>query len=167
MFDPAVVTVGSIRAGSTNNVIPESARLVGTIRTVSERTRTLVHAELERIATNIAAAHDMEARFRIDPGFPVTVNDADAAAWVGHVARRIVSPELVVEMPNPVMGAEDWSYVLQQVPGAMAFLGTCPPGVPFHQAAPNHSNRMVIDEDAMAVGVALYAATALDELAPS
>ena len=167
VFDPAVVTVGSVRAGSTNNVIPETARLVGTIRAVSERTRALVHTELERIATNIAAAHDMEARFRIDPGFPVTVNDADAAAWVGDVARRIVSPELVVDMPNPVMGAEDWSYVLQQVPGAMAFLGTCPPGVSFHQAAPNHSNRMVIDEDAMAVGVALYAATALDELAPS
>jgi amidohydrolase len=166
VFDPAVVTVGSVRAGSTNNVIPESARLVGTIRAVSERTRALVHTELERIATNIAAAHDMEARFRIDPGFPVTVNDADAAAWVGDVARRIVSPELVVEMPNPVMGAEDWSYVLQQVPGAMAFLGTCPPGEDFHRVAPNHSNRMVIDEDAMAVGVALHAATALDELAP-
>ena len=167
VFDPAVVTVGSVRAGSTNNVIPESARLVGTIRAVSERTRALVHAELERIATNIAAAHDMEARFRIDPGFPVTVNDADAATWVGHVARRIVGDDLVVEMPNPVMGAEDWSYVLQQVPGAMAFLGTCPPGEDFHRVAPNHSNRMVIDEDAMAVGVALHAATALDELAPA
>lgn len=167
VFDPAVVTVGSVRAGSTTNVIPESARLVGTIRAVSERTRSLVHAELERIATNIAAAHDMEARFRIDPGFPVTVNDADAAAWVGEVARRIVGDDLVVEMPNPVMGAEDWSYVLQQVPGAMAFLGTCPPGVAFHEAAPNHSNRMVIDEDAMAIGVALHAATALDELAPA
>ncbi|MCO8126467.1 M20 family metallopeptidase [Acidimicrobiia bacterium EGI L10123] len=166
VFDPAVVTVGSIRAGSTNNVIPETARLVGTIRAVSERTRSLVHAELERIATNIAAAHDMEVRFRIDAGFPVTVNDADAAAWVGDVARRIVDPDLVVEMPNPVMGAEDWSYVLQQVPGAMAFLGTCPPGQSWHTVAPNHSNRMVIDEDAMAVGVALYAATALDELAP-
>lgn len=166
VFDPAVVTVGSIRAGSTNNVIPETARLVGTIRAVSERTRSLVHAELERIATNIAAAHDMEVRFRIDAGFPVTVNDAGAAAWVGDVARHIVHPDLVVEMPNPVMGAEDWSYVLQQVPGAMAFLGTCPPGEDFHRVAPNHSNRMVIDEDAMAVGVALYAATALDELAP-
>jgi len=167
VFDPAVVTVGSIRAGSTNNVIPETARLVGTIRAVSERTRSLVHAELERIATNIAAAHDMEVRFRIDAGFPVTVNDAGAAAWVGDVARHIVHPDLVVEMPNPVMGAEDWSYVLQQVPGAMAFLGTCPPGEDFHRVAPNHSNRMVIDEDAMAVGVALYAATALDELAPT
>jgi len=54
--------------------------------------------------------------------------------------------------------------VLQQVPGAMAFLGTCPPGVEFHEAAPNHSNRMVIDDDAMAVGVALHASVALSEL---
>ena len=165
VFDPAVVTVGAVRAGSTNNVIPETARLVGTIRAVSERTRTLVHTELERIATNIAAAHDMTVRFEVIDGFPVTVNDADAAAWVREVARGIVGDDLVVDMPNPVMGAEDWSYVLQQVPGAMAFLGTCPPGQSFHSVAPNHSNRMVIDEDAMAVGVALYAATALDELA--
>jgi len=164
VFDPAVVTVGSVRAGTTNNVIPETARLVGTIRAVSERTRSLVHAELERIAHGIAAAHDMTATFRINEGFPVTVNDADAAAWVREVARRVVGEQLVVEMPNPVMGAEDWSYVLQQVPGAMAFLGTCPPGVPFHEAAPNHSNRMVIDEDAMAVGVALHVAIAFDEL---
>ncbi len=164
VFDPAVVTVASVRAGSTTNVIPESARLAGTIRTTSERTRALVHAELERIATNIAAAHDMTATFDIDPGYPVTVNDADAAAWVGNVTRGLIGDDLVVEMPNPVMGAEDWSYVLQQVPGAMAFLGTCPPGEDFHRVAPNHSNRMVIDEDAMAVGTALHAAIALDEL---
>ncbi|MFP5320964.1 MAG: M20 family metallopeptidase [Acidimicrobiia bacterium] len=164
VFDPAVVTVGSIRAGTTDNVIPESARLLGTIRAVSERTRSLVHAELERLATHIAAAHDMTAEFTIHEGFPVTVNDADAAAWVADVAGRLIGADKVVQMPSPVMGAEDWSYVLQQVPGAMAFLGTCPPDVPFHEAAPNHSNRMVIDEDAMAVGVALHAAIALDEL---
>lgn len=164
VFDPAVVTVGSIRAGTTDNVIPETARLLGTIRAVSERTRSLVHAELERLATHIAAAHDMTASFTIHEGFPVTINDADAAAWVADVAGRLVGPDKVVAMPSPVMGAEDWSYVLQQVPGAMAFLGTCPPDVAFHEAAPNHSNRMVIDEDAMAVGVALHAAIALDEL---
>jgi hippurate hydrolase len=164
VFDPAVVTVGSIRAGTTDNVIPETARLIGTIRAVSERTRGLVFAELERLATHIAAAHDMTATFRIDPGFPVTINDADAAIWVAGVARGLVGDALVVDMPSPVMGAEDWSYVLQRVPGAMAFLGTCPPGVEFHEAAPNHSNRMVIDEDAMAVGVALHAAVALAEL---
>lgn len=164
VFDPAVVTVASVRAGTTDNVIPESARLLGTIRAVSERTRSLVFAELERLATHIAAAHDMTASFTIDEGFPVTVNDADAAAWVSEVARRLLGPDSVVDMRTPVMGAEDWSYVLQQVPGAMAFLGTCPPGLAFHEAAPNHSNRMVLDEDAMAVGVALHCAVAFDEL---
>jgi amidohydrolase len=161
-FRPAVVTVAKIRAGTTNNVIPEEAVMVGTIRSVSEKSRALVHAELERIATHIALAHDATATFAIEPGYPVTVNDADAAAWVLDVAGRLVG-EAAQEMPSPVMGAEDWSYVLQQVPGAMAFLGTCPPGVPLAQAAPNHSNRMVLDESAMAVGTALYAAVALEE----
>ena len=164
VFDPAVVTVASVRAGSTTNVIPETARLAGTIRTTSEATRALVHRELERVATNIAAAHDMEATFEIEPGYPVTVNDADAAAWVHSVATDLVGERRAVEMPHPVMGAEDWSYVLQRVPGAMAFLGTCPPGEDPRAVAPNHSNRMVIDEDAMAVGTAMYAAVALDEL---
>ena len=163
-FRPAVVTVAKIRAGTTNNVIPETAVMTGTIRSVSEKSRALVHAELERIATHIALAHGATASFTIDPGYPVTVNDADSAAWVLDVAGRLVG-DLAQEMPSPVMGAEDWSYVLQQVPGAMAFLGTCPPGVPLAEAAPNHSNRMVIDESAMAVGTALYAAAALDECA--
>jgi hippurate hydrolase len=67
-------------------------------------------------------------------------------------------------MPTPVMGAEDFSYVTEQVPGAMAFLGTRPDGVRPADVAPNHSNRMVIDEGAMATGVALYAAAALSRL---
>lgn len=163
VFDPAVVSVARIRAGSTNNVIPETAELHGTIRATSEATRQLVHAEIERIAAGYAAAHDMVAEVEIVPGYPVTVNDHDAAAWVRSVAGTVAG-DAVVEMPSPVMGAEDWSYVLQQVPGAMAFLGTCPPEVDLHEVAPNHSDRMVIHEDAMAVGIALHAAVALDEL---
>ena len=161
-FRPAVVTVAKIRAGTTNNVIPEEAVMVGTIRSVSEKSRALVHAELERIATHIALAHGATATFTIDPGYPVTVNDADSASWILDIAGGLVG-DGAQEMPSPVMGAEDWSYVLQQVPGAMAFLGTCPPGVPLSESAPNHSNRMVLDESAMAVGTALYAAAALDE----
>ena len=167
VFDPAVVTVTRVRAGSTDNVIPESAELLGTIRTTSDRTRTLVQDELRRIATSYAEAHAMTAELDVDPGYPVTVNDHDAAAWVRQVAVGVVGDDMVFEMPDPVMGAEDWSYVLQKVPGAMAFLGTSPPGVAYADIAPNHSNRMVIDEDAMAVGVALHAAVALDELAPT
>jgi hippurate hydrolase len=79
----------------------------------------------------------------------------------------VVGDDKVSEMRSPVMGAEDWSYVLQVVPGAMVFLGTCPPDVALADAAPNHSNRMVIDEDAMAVGIALHAAVTLDELQPA
>lgn len=165
-FDPAVVTVARIRTGSTHNVIPETAELLGTVRTTSERSRRLVHAELERIAAGYAEAHGMTADFDLAVGYPVTVNDHDAAAWVRDVAGRIVGERMVVELPTPVMGAEDWSYVLQVVPGAMAFLGTCPPGTELRDAAPNHSNRMVIDEGAMAVGAALHAAVTLDELAP-
>jgi hippurate hydrolase len=167
VFDPAVVTVARIRAGSTTNVIPETAELTGTMRTTSEQARGLVRAELERIATGYATAHGMSAEVVIDPGYPVTVNDHDADAWARQVAGRVAGEDMVVEMPSPIMGAEDWSYVLQRVPGAMVFLGTCPPDIELADAAPNHSNRMVIDEGAMAVGIALHAAVTLDELQPT
>jgi hippurate hydrolase len=164
VFDPAVVTVGSVAAGTTNNVIPERARIVGTIRTVSAHNRTFVRQELERLARGIAAAHGATAEFQLDAGFPVTINDDGVAIWARGVASDVGSGP-VVEMPNPVMGAEDFSYVLEQVPGAMVFLGTCPEGVQLKDAAPNHSNRMIINESAMATGIALYAAIALSRSA--
>ncbi len=93
-------------------------------------------------------------------GYPVTVNDDDAAERALQVAVALLGPERALRMPTPVMGAEDWSFVLQRVPGSMVFLGAAPAGV--ERPAPNHSNRMVIDESAMATGMALYAAMALD-----
>ncbi|HEX6425570.1 MAG TPA: M20 family metallopeptidase [Acidimicrobiales bacterium] len=165
VFQPAVVTVGRIRAGTTTNVIPETGRLDGTIRTVSPRVRAEAHAAVRRIAEHVAAAHDMTAEVEIRDGYPVTVNDGTAADDVLATARWLVGDELSLALPSPVMGAEDFSYILDRVPGAMAFLGTRPPGVPAAEVAPNHSNRMVIDESAMATGVALYAAVALRRLA--
>ena len=73
----------------------------------------------------------------------------------------LLGPKRFVEMPAPIMGSEDFSYVLSEVPGALAFLGACPPGVDPMTAPPNHSNRVVFDEAAMADGVALYAGLAL------
>jgi hippurate hydrolase len=165
VFQPAVVTIGRIRAGTTTNVIPESARLDGTIRTVAPRVRAEAHAAVRRIAEHVAAAHDMAAEVEIRDGYPVTVNDGAAADDVLATARWLVGDELSLALPSPVMGAEDFSYILDRVPGAMAFLGTRPPGVPAAEVASNHSNRMVIDESAMATGVALYAASALRRLA--
>lgn len=163
VFAPAVVTIARIEAGTTTNVIPETASLAGTIRTTSERTRESVHAAVTRVAEGIAAAHGMSADVEVAKGYPVTVNDpAVAAAVLETAASVVVDGARAVEAPAPTMGAEDWSYVLQKVPGAMAFLGVCPPDIADARLAPAcHSNLMRLDESAMSTGVALHAAMAL------
>jgi hippurate hydrolase len=167
VFDPAVVTVGRISAGTTNNVIPEVAEIEGTIRTTSERTRAKVHDGIRRVAEGIADAHGLDCSIEIVFGYPVTVNDDEFAEFSLDLARAVVGGDHVVRLPHPVMGAEDFSYVLQSVPGAMMFLGGTPQGVNPATAAPNHSNRVMFDESAMATGVALYATAALRHLAPT
>src|SRR5829696_6979943 len=165
VFDPAVVTIAKITAGTTDNVIPETAEMLGTMRTLSEQNRTAVKEKLRRLVPAIAAAHGASAEVFIDDsGYPVTVN-ADSAADLVHAPTiGLLGPDRAVLERDPIMGAEDWSYVLQRVPGAMSFLGACPPGIDPAAAPANHSNRVVFDEDAMAVGVATYAAVALAAL---
>ncbi len=164
VFDPGVITFGSIQAGTTNNVIPEQAALIGTIRAFSPETRAELHAILERVATNVAAAHTAEATVHIEPGYPVTINDRDFTAMVSATAEELFGGEMVEEMESPIMGAEDWSYVMNEVPGAMAFLGSCPPDLEPGNSPGNHSNLVVFDEDSMATGIALYAAVAFKHL---
>ncbi|MEA2545527.1 MAG: hypothetical protein QOI09_800, partial [Chloroflexota bacterium] len=96
---------------------------------------------------------------------PVTINDPTFTAFVMDTARSLIGDEKVAELPAPIMGAEDFSYVLQKVPGAMAFVGARPDGQDPATAPQNHSNLVVFDEPAMAVGVALYAAAAIRHLA--
>jgi amidohydrolase len=160
VFDPGVITVTTLEAGTAFNVIPESAICGGTIRAVSDSTRDLLIEGMRRVASQVAAAHRCTAELQMMPhSYPVTINDPASAEHALEVAQSLLGPERVLRMPNPVMGAEDWSYVLQKVPGCIAFLGAAPPGV--NKPAPNHSNRMLIDEAAMATGIALYAAVAL------
>ena len=167
VFDPAVVTVGRITAGTTNNVIPETAQIEGTIRAVSERTRAAVHDGIRRVAENVAAAHGCDGDVEVIRGYPVTTNDDRFADWTLELASDVAGPDCTVRLPNPVMGAEDFSYVLNELPGAMAFLGGTPHDRNLATAAPNHSNRVYFDEQAMQTGVALYAAAALRRLAPT
>jgi hippurate hydrolase len=164
-FDPVVVTMTKIRAGTTTNVIPESVHMLGTLRAVSEGGRRLATQGIERVARSIAEAHEMHAGVNIEPGYPVTVNDAAFAAFTLDVGRRLVGPGMVFEMPTPAMGAEDFSYVLQQRPGALAFLGVCPDGVAPKHAHSCHSNRMLLNEDGMQTGIAMHVAMALSFLA--
>ncbi|MGH3622970.1 MAG: M20 metallopeptidase family protein, partial [Sciscionella sp.] len=164
VFSPAVLTVARISAGTTTNIIPETAELEGTIRSLSAPTRELVHDELRRVCQHVGAAHGCTVEVTIDAGYPLTVNDREVAAGLVGLAENVLGPGHGEQMSDPLMGAEDFSYVLQQVPGAMAFLGACPPGTTPEDAAPNHSNRVLFDESALTQGVAMYAAFALDAL---
>ena len=164
VFDPAVVTIAQITAGTTNNIIPETCFLFGTIRTVSEGTRAEVRAGVRRVAEGIAAAHGATVEVDLEAGYPVTINDPTFTAFVMDTARSLIGADKVAELPAPIMGAEDFSCVLQKVPGAMAFVGARPDGQDPATAPQNHSNLVVFDEPAMAVGVALYAAVAIRHL---
>ena len=101
----------------------------------------------------------------INPGYPVSYNDPVFSARVTEVATGLFGEDAVVPLSAPIMGAEDWSYVLNEVPGAMAFLGACPPDLVPGEAPVNHSNLVQFDEEAMVPGMALMAAVALDHSA--
>ena len=160
-FDPAVVTIAHIMGGTTSNVIPEVVHLEGTMRTVSDERRSAVRASIRRVAEGVAAAHGASVELAIEEGYPVTVNDPAFTSLAREVAIGLVGPDAVTDLAAPVMGAEDFSYVLQRVPGAMFHLGARPAGEDPETAPQNHSNRVVFDEPSMAVGAALLAGVAL------
>jgi len=160
VFDPAVVTIARIAAGTTNNIIPESAEMEGTIRTLSPERRAMVARELRRLAPAIAEAHGCTAEVEIEEGFPVTVCDARAVAFGQSVVEETFGEAAWLTMDNPVMGAEDFAYVLEKVPGAMFWLGASHEGSDWRACCGLHSNRMVLDEKVMARGAALHAALA-------
>jgi amidohydrolase len=164
VFDPGLVTVAKISAGTTTNVIPEAAEIAGTIRAVSERTRAAISEHLTLVATKVAEAHGATATVALDLGYPVTVNHEMATDRMLSIARNALGEQKVHVMKSPVMGSEDWSYVLQNTPGSMAFVGACPDGIDPRQAHGNHSNRVMYNEAAMLTGMALYSAVALDHL---
>jgi len=164
VFDPAVVTVGRIQAGTTNNIIPPFAEIEGTIRTVSEATRRKVHDNLRRVASNVAEAHGATCDPEVVLGYPVTVNDDVFADFTLDTARAVLGDDNVIRFPNPIMGAEDFSYVLNDVPGTMMFLGGTPHDKDPRTAPMNHSNLVNFDEAAMPDGVTLYSNMALRHL---
>lgn len=165
VFDPVVVTVGRIAAGTTDNVIPGEARLEATVRTFSEQTHGVVPERFTRLCEGIAAAHGLSATVEYQRGYPVTSNATEEADRAGALARGLFGREAYQEMPQPLPGSEDFSYVLQEVPGAFVGLGATPPGLDPRTAAYNHSAQARFADRALAVGPALLAALALDRLA--
>ncbi len=153
--DPIVLSITKVSAGTTHNVLPDRVDLLGTLRTLSPEARARGSAAFERICTYVAAAHGCTAEVTIEPGYPPTVNDPRAVALI-----RALAGDAFVELAASNMGGEDFSYVLEQVPGAMAFLGVAPRGKEASRCAPLHNPRMTIDEAALPLGVALHCAFA-------
>ncbi len=162
VFDPAVITIAHIEGGTTYNIIPEYARMRGTLRTLSEHTRAAAHEGIRKVAENIAAAHGCVAEVEIEKGFPVTVCSGREVDLAERVAKDLYGDSAWMTMKTPMMGAEDFAYVLQKVPGLMAFLGAAPTGVggDYRSCCALHSNRMTLDEQVMARGIAMHCAYA-------
>jgi hippurate hydrolase len=121
----------------------------------------LLREQIKVVCQHTAAAYGCTASVEIESGYPIVVNDAVEAGRIEAVAGEVLGANRVGPMETPILGAEDFAYVLDQVPGALAFLGGCPPDREPAEAAPNHSSRVVFDEAAMVDGVAVYAGLAL------
>lgn len=158
--DPIVLSITKIAAGSTHNVLPDTVELLGTLRTLSPAARQRGREAFERICGHVAAAHGCTAEVGIETGYPPTVNDPRAVRLV-----REIAGESFVELAASNMGGEDFSYVLEKIPGAMAFLGVAREGVDAATQAPLHNPGMTIDETVLPRGAALHCAFATRFLA--
>lgn len=145
-FDPIVLSVTQLEGSAAVNVIAEEATLRATVRTLSEASTRRVAEEAPRLAEHIAAAHGMSAEAVFDEQYPVTVNDpasaAEVLAWLGEA----FGEDRAQTLPNPIMGSEDFSYVLNEVPGTFVMLSASPPGTDLATVEFNHSPRVIFDD---------------------
>lgn len=160
VFDPVVVTISKIESGTAHNVIPDAARMTGTMRTLSPVSRARLKEELPLLVAGIAGAHGLTAEVNILEGFPVTLCDAGAVDFGERVARAMLGEQAFLRLADPIMGAEDFAYVLEQVPGAMFFLGVSHEGADWRQCCGIHSTRMMVDESVLPRGAAYLAGLA-------
>ena len=162
LFDPAVLTIGRVLAGTTHNVIPETATLEGTFRCVSDARRAAMPELIRRVVDGVSAAHGLSAEVDVQEIYPVTVNDPDVIDRVRAIAGDLLGPSAAQTLATPTMAAEDWSFVLHRIPGAIVYLGARPPDSPLEGYPQLHSNTVIFDEASMAVGAALHARVALE-----
>ncbi|WP_029923470.1 amidohydrolase [Nevskia soli] len=162
---PVVVTVGKFDSGVRNNIIPDSATLKGTLRALDEGMRQQLHDDVQRTASNIAAASGATVDVDIgqESAYPVTYNDPKLTARMLPTLRRVGGAGLV-ESPV-IMGAEDFSFYQQQIPGLFVFVGVRKPGASLDEYAPNHSPRFKVDESGLKLGVRTLANLTVDYMA--
>jgi hippurate hydrolase len=161
VFDPVVVTVGQFHAGTVDNVIPDTASFSATVRSFSREAHALVTKGVTTVCEGIAAAHGLQVDAVVKPGYPVTVNSPEQVGLIRSVVKDTLGVDRWIEQPTPVAGSEDFCRVLDEVPGAMVFLGATAPDADPATAAFNHSPEAVFDDSVLATGAALHYEVAL------
>ena len=164
VFDPVVVTIGAFHAGTVHNVIPDDATFEATLRSFSPEAHARLLEETVRICRGIAAAHGLEVDAQAIELYPVTVNSAAEVETFTSVVNAVHGDGKFIELPNPLTGSEDFSRVLDKVPGTMAFLGACMPDRDLMTAPYNHSPEAAFDDAVLPDGAAVYAEWALHRL---
>jgi amidohydrolase len=149
-LDSVVVSVCTVKAGDAFNVIPQTAMLLGTVRTLSPDVRDLAETRIRAIVENVCAAFGAKAEVDYDRGYPVTMNDPDKTEFMANVARAVSGENAVDTTVLPLMGAEDFSYMLEQRPGAYIFLGN-------GDTAGVHHPAYDFNDEASPYGVSLWA----------
>ena len=160
--EPAVVTIGMIRGGVRENIIPDSVEMRGTIRTFNEEMRDDIHERVTTLAEAVSRGSRAGCKVCIDKNYPVTVNDPALTAAMLPTLQRVAGAGL--NLVPKVTGSEDFSFFQRVVPGLFIFLGVTPPGVDPKKAAPNHSPRFYVDETGLLLGVRALAHLACDYL---
>jgi len=160
---PSIVTVGAIHGGVRNNIIPDDVEMIGTIRSLDAKMREDIHARIKRTAEDIARSGGATATVTIDEGYPITYNDPTVTERMAPTLRRVAGPSNV-EVVNATLGAEDFSFFQQKVPGLFFWLGTRPKNQTAEQAASNHSPLFYVDESGLELGVRAMAHVAVDYL---
>ena len=161
--EPSVVTVGSFQAGNRSNIIPDEAKMEGTVRAFNESHRNDIHAFIEKITTMIAESGGAKAHVHIERGYPVTINDEALTAWAVPVMKRVIG-DAHVNLTVKTCGAEDFSFFQQKVPGLFFNIGCTPSNQDCKYAPSNHSPRFYVDESGLKVGVKALTTLALDWL---
>lgn len=163
-FDPVVLTVGTFHAGTRRNIIPDDASFEATIRSLSGRVSDQVEEHAVRLCEHIAAAHGLRAEVRYAKEYPATVNDDTEHEFVVSAIRDLFGVDRYQPLAEPMMGSEDFSRILERVPGTYVFLGAVPPGGDPTSAPINHSPRAVFDDSVLSDGAALLAELAMRRL---
>lgn len=158
--EAAVISVGLIRGGVRNNIIPEEVEMIGTIRTLDTEMQDKLHADFQRVATHTAASMGAEVELVITKGYPVTYNDPMLTATSVPYIEEAVGKDNVYQV-SAKTGAEDFSFFANKIPGFFFFIGGCPEGTHPANAAPHHTPDFYVDDTGMITGLKAMLSTTL------